>query len=227
MTAIPVDVRPFPQRADMAMPDLWVGADVRVPVADGRRLRYADLDQAATTPAFRSVRDTVDHFLDWSASVHRGAGFKSRLSTDVYEQAREVVGSFVGADAGHDRVVFTRSATESLNIAPACSTGNPVTWWLSRRSSITRTCCPGSASRGWPGSRWTTMVVRALTHSRPSCAGRPGGCAWWCSAAPRMSRVTGHPSTMPRSSPHAARRAHHRRRRAARRAPAHRHAARR
>jgi selenocysteine lyase/cysteine desulfurase len=59
----------------------------------------------------------VDRFLEWSASVHRGAGFKSRLSTDVYQQAREVVGSFVGADPAHDRVVFTRSATESLNIA--------------------------------------------------------------------------------------------------------------
>jgi len=117
LTAIPVEPRPAVTRAAPTMPDLWVGTEVHVPVSDGRRLRYVDLDQAATTPAFRSVRDTVDRFLDWSASVHRGAGFKSRLSTEVYEQAREVVGAFVGADPGHDRVVFTRSATESLNIA--------------------------------------------------------------------------------------------------------------
>jgi selenocysteine lyase/cysteine desulfurase len=116
MTAIPVDAAPAGSLAGLSMPDLWVGTDVRVPVADGRRLRYADLDQAATTPAFRSVRDTVDRFLDWSASVHRGAGFKSRLATDVYEQARELMGGFVGADPVLDRVVFTRSATESVNL---------------------------------------------------------------------------------------------------------------
>lgn len=99
------------------VPDAWVGTDVRVPVADGRLVRYADLDQAATTPAFRSVRDTVDAFLEWSASVHRGAGYKSRLATDVYEEARERVAAFVGADPRRDHVVFTRSTTESLNVA--------------------------------------------------------------------------------------------------------------
>ena len=118
MTVIALPIQAASQRPDQtSMPDLWVGSATRVPVADGRRLRYADLDQAATTPAFRMVRDTVDGFLEWSASVHRGAGFKSRLATDVYEEAREVVGAFLGADAVRDRVVFTRSATESLNMA--------------------------------------------------------------------------------------------------------------
>src|SRR5690242_4048847 len=113
MTVIALPIQAASQRPDQtSMPDLWVGSATRVPVADGRRLRYADLDQAATTPAFRMVRDTVDGFLEWSASVHRGAGFKSRLATDVYEEAREVVGAFLGADAVRDRVVFTRSATE-------------------------------------------------------------------------------------------------------------------
>lgn len=96
--------------------DAWVGADAMVPIADGRHVRYVNLDHAATTPAFVSVRDTVDDFLGWYSSVHRGAGLKSRLSTEVYEACRVAVGAFLGADPAHDRVVFTRSTTESLNL---------------------------------------------------------------------------------------------------------------
>ena len=76
-------------------PGAWVGTGAQVPVAGGGRSRYVNLDHAATTPPLRLVRDTVDQFLEWYSSVHRGAGFKSRLSTDVYEQCRAVVGGFV------------------------------------------------------------------------------------------------------------------------------------
>lgn len=99
--------------------DLWVGLDVEVPTATGERLPYVNLDSTASTPAMRRVRDRVDAFLDWYSSVHRGAGFKSRVSTLAYEDAREVVGRFVGADADRDRVVFTKHTTESVNILAA------------------------------------------------------------------------------------------------------------
>jgi selenocysteine lyase/cysteine desulfurase len=99
--------------------DRWVGLEVEVPVVSGGRLPYVNLDNTASTPALRIVRDRVDNFLDWYASVHRGAGFKSRVSTEAYEEAREIVRAFVGADAERDRVVFTKHTTEALNALAA------------------------------------------------------------------------------------------------------------
>jgi len=97
----------------------WVGLDALVPIASGERVPYANLDNTASTPALRIVRDRVDEFLVWYSSVHRGTGFKSRVSTEAYEDAREVVRAFVGADERLDRVVFTKHTTESVNILAA------------------------------------------------------------------------------------------------------------
>ena len=91
--------------------------DVRVPVLDGRRLRYTNLDNAATTPPLRSVVEAVDELLPLYSSVHRGTGYKSRVSTAAYERARHAVGAFVGADPERDVVVFGRNTTDALNLA--------------------------------------------------------------------------------------------------------------
>ena len=94
----------------------WVGVDALVPISGGRSVRYANFDNAASTPALRIVRDKVDELLGWYASVHRGAGFKSRLSTQAYEDARTAVSDFVGADEDRDVVVFTKHTTEAVNL---------------------------------------------------------------------------------------------------------------
>ena len=94
---------------------LVVGAGERVPVLDGRMVPYVNLDNAASTPPFRRVLDAVERFLPYYSSVHRGTGYKSRVSTDAYEQARRRVGEFVGADADRDVVVFTKNTTEAIN----------------------------------------------------------------------------------------------------------------
>ena len=80
-------------------PDEIVGRDMEVPTLGGQRRRYVNLDNAASTPPFRVVRDTVHRFADWYSSVHRGTGFKSQLSTEVLESARTAVAEFVGADS--------------------------------------------------------------------------------------------------------------------------------
>ena len=61
------------------------------------------------------MQDAVNELLPWYASVHRGAGFASQVSTRVYEQARDVLRAFVGAHRS-DAVVFTRNTTDSLNL---------------------------------------------------------------------------------------------------------------
>ncbi|MEU5692540.1 aminotransferase class V-fold PLP-dependent enzyme [Actinosynnema sp. NPDC020468] len=92
-----------------------VGSALRVPVVGGARVQYANLDHAASAPCLEQVRDAVDELLPWYASVHRGAGFASQVSTKVYEQARASVRKFLGARQS-DAVVFTRNTTDALNL---------------------------------------------------------------------------------------------------------------
>ena len=92
-----------------------VGLDVEVPLLDGSKRRYVNLDNASSTPTFRPVQEKVDEFLGFYSNVHRGTGFKSQIASWVFEEARRVVGRFVGADLEHDTVIFTKNTTESIN----------------------------------------------------------------------------------------------------------------
>jgi selenocysteine lyase/cysteine desulfurase len=91
-----------------------VGQDIDVPTMFGSR-RYINLDNAASTPALESVQRAVSDFLPYYSSVHRGTGYKSRVSTDAYEEAREVVAQFVGANSSEHVVIFGKNTTEALN----------------------------------------------------------------------------------------------------------------
>jgi cysteine desulfurase/selenocysteine lyase len=88
--------------------------DEPVPVLDGRLVPYVNLDNAASTPALRSVMETVERIVAYYSSVHRGTGYKSRRSTAAYERAREL-GQFVGADPERDVVLFGKNTTEAIN----------------------------------------------------------------------------------------------------------------
>jgi selenocysteine lyase/cysteine desulfurase len=92
-----------------------VGADLAAPLVDGRSVRYANLDYAASSPALQAVADHLTQALPYYSSVHRGAGFASQVSTQLYESARAAVGEFVGARPD-DVVVFTRNTTDALNL---------------------------------------------------------------------------------------------------------------
>jgi selenocysteine lyase/cysteine desulfurase len=79
-----------------------IGDDHMISVG-GEPRRYVGLDSAATTSASEAVVRAVQEFLPWYSSVHRGAGAKSgaksQHSSARYEEARETVLRFVGADA--------------------------------------------------------------------------------------------------------------------------------
>ncbi len=95
-----------------------VGSEMDVPLLTGGSRRYVNLDYAASTPALVAVADAVDRFLPYYSSVHRGAGFKSQVSTAAYEGARERVAEFFGGRPG-DVVVFTRNTTDAVNLLAA------------------------------------------------------------------------------------------------------------
>jgi selenocysteine lyase/cysteine desulfurase len=92
-----------------------VGVERRVPLLDGSQQTYVNLDNAASTPPFRRVKEKVDEAMELYSSVHRGTGFKSLISTHLYDQARQVVADFVGADRDYHTVIFGKNTTEAIN----------------------------------------------------------------------------------------------------------------
>jgi selenocysteine lyase/cysteine desulfurase len=92
-----------------------IGIDTEVPLVDGRFVRAVDLDRAATTPCLVAVKQAVDELLPYYGAPHRGAGYKSLVTTRAFERARRSVGRFVGAGED-DTVVFVRNTTEACNL---------------------------------------------------------------------------------------------------------------
>ncbi|MFE3143567.1 aminotransferase class V-fold PLP-dependent enzyme [Streptomyces scopuliridis] len=95
-----------------------LGREVTVPLVTGGEVTYAALDYAASAPALQRVWDDVAAYAPYYGSVHRGAGYLSQLSTDLFENSRRTVAEFLGCRPG-DQVVFTRSTTDSLNLLAA------------------------------------------------------------------------------------------------------------
>lgn len=95
-----------------------LGKDVTVPLVTGGEVTYAALDYAASAPALQRVWDDVAAYAPYYGSVHRGAGYLSQLSTDLFESSRVTVAEFLGCRAD-DQVIFTRSTTDSLNLLAA------------------------------------------------------------------------------------------------------------
>src|SRR4051812_49523419 len=96
-----------------------VGAKTVVPLVPSGTARYVDLDAAASSRALASVAARVQEALPLYASVHRGAGYLSQVSTALYESARSTVASFVGARPD-DVCVFTRHTTDAVNLLAGC-----------------------------------------------------------------------------------------------------------
>ena len=82
-------------------------------VRDGKPLVY--LDSGATSQRPERVWRAEEHFvLHTNAPVHRGAYQLAEEATDAYEDAREAIAAFVGADPFE--LAFTKNATEALNL---------------------------------------------------------------------------------------------------------------
>jgi len=79
----------------------------------GKPLVY--LDNAATTQKPKKVINSIKKFYETTnANIHRGVYTLSEEATKLYEQAHKIVGEFV--NSSQDEIVFTRNATESLNL---------------------------------------------------------------------------------------------------------------
>jgi len=94
---------------------LTVGYDRRVPVLQGGLRTYINFDNAASTPTLKPVLDTINEFMPWYSSIHRGTGFKSQLSTHIYEQSRDIVRRFCNINDDEHTIIFGKNSTEAIN----------------------------------------------------------------------------------------------------------------
>ena len=83
----------------------------------GKPLVYLDSAASAQKPraVLKAMRDVYETCY---ANVHRGAHRLSQLATDAYEDARATVASYINAKSDSE-IVFTRSATEAINLVSA------------------------------------------------------------------------------------------------------------
>jgi cysteine desulfurase / selenocysteine lyase len=93
------------------------GDTLMVQTLTGETVRYVNLDNTATTPAFHEVCEAVNEFATYYGSIHRGSGYKSYFSTWLYEQARARIGEFVGIDPGYHQILFSANSTTAINKA--------------------------------------------------------------------------------------------------------------
>lgn len=145
-----------------------VGGDLTVPLIDGSQTRYINLDYAASSPALESVARHVTEVLPLYASVHRGAGYASQVSTAAYENARTVVGEFVGARQ-NDLVIFTRNTTDSLNLLAGVVPGETVVLDIEHHANLLPwTTDAGRVVVAGPTIEETVQRVDTELASRPA-----------------------------------------------------------
>lgn len=78
------------------------------------------LDNAATTQKPQVVIDAMKRYYETiNSNIHRGVHCLSQQATEEFEKARRCVQQFI--NASHDyEVIFTRGATESINLVASC-----------------------------------------------------------------------------------------------------------
>jgi len=106
-----------------SVPDLRglvVGAEEQVVLLDGSARTYIHFDNASSTPFLQSVLDRIVEFAPMYASVGRGSGYKSHVSTEAFEAARATIGRFVGASPDTHTVILGKNTTEALNKLAHC-----------------------------------------------------------------------------------------------------------
>lgn len=97
--------------------DLFIGVDNPVQLADGNMAMPIGFDNGATTPSLKSSYRELCKGLITYGAVARGTGQKSEITTQKYEDARQIILDFfnVGSDSRYT-AVFGKTTTECMNL---------------------------------------------------------------------------------------------------------------
>lgn len=97
--------------------DLFIGVDNPVQLANGNIAIPIGFDNGATTPSFKSSYRELCRGLITYGAVARGTGQKSEITTQKYEDARQIILDFfnVGSDSSYT-AIFAKTTTECMNL---------------------------------------------------------------------------------------------------------------
>lgn len=95
--------------------DYVVGVDEQAELENGSKKVAINFDNAATTPALQPVMDEINTELEMYGSIGRGFSPKSNHSTDIYNNTRDKVLEFVGADPETYTCFYVNNTTDGLN----------------------------------------------------------------------------------------------------------------
>lgn len=115
------------QNTDISYDVDRIRADFPILATEVHGKPLAFLDSAASAQKPRHVIDAVSGVYETGyANVHRGAYYLSELATDNYEAARDRVQNFLNAET-RGEIIFTRNATEAINLVAASYGRNALT----------------------------------------------------------------------------------------------------
>ena len=83
------------------------------PIFQNEKINYLDTAASAQKPQL-VIDEMVDFYQNKYANVHRGSCHLASMATSDYEEARKIVAQFI--NASEKQIVFTKGATESLNL---------------------------------------------------------------------------------------------------------------
>lgn len=95
--------------------NLVSGTNSVVSLENGSMVDFINFDNAATTPPLKSVLKEIINFSPHYSSIHRGTGYKSILSSTIYDEGRDLVLNFVKGDKDYHTVIFLKNTTECIN----------------------------------------------------------------------------------------------------------------
>ena len=85
------------------------------PIYANSELPLVYLDNAATTQRPQAVLDALNkYYTEFNANVHRAIYSFGEKATTAYEDARQTIADFIGAD--NKSIIFTGGTTESINL---------------------------------------------------------------------------------------------------------------
>ena len=96
--------------------NLLIGIDSKVKTVDKGKIRGINFDNAATTPPFRRVLDTITGLSNYYASIGRGAGQKAEITTRIYNESRDYLLDFFNIrNKDKYTVVYVGNTTDGIN----------------------------------------------------------------------------------------------------------------
>ena len=96
--------------------ELFIGIDQEFNV-NGTMKTFINFDNAATTPPLKASVNSIQSFLAYYGSVGRGCGYKSQVTTKIFEDSKDEILNFFNIKTKENYgVIYVKNTTEGMNL---------------------------------------------------------------------------------------------------------------